>query len=141
MRHGMGSPDGVSIKNEIWIVVDFEKKRTFHEVLGDTYRLLRFLEVVIGRQQNVSSLRMCRGAIASGNMYEVICSHPWQRKEKSVRMPHPGDVLLDPVREGRASSELIEAGWNIRLWTEKRSGISNPIGRYILNYKMHMEQS
>lgn len=302
MSHGMGGPDGVSIKNEIWISVDFEKKLTFHEVLRDIYRLLRFLEVVIGRQQNVSSLRMRRGELASENIYEVICSHPWQRKEKSVEKPHPRDILLDPIREGRAfggvlrnwlrndderfaarnrfassfaqgtsfnvdrtisianafdilpasavpsdvhlesdllaakaqcrqvfkslppsperdsvlnalgrigkstlkrkvghraqyiidaigdrlpdlvlvaeeavncrnyyvhggvarlnyqenyivsaflteslefifsSSELIEAGWDIRSWKEKRSGITNPIGRYILNYKPHLEQ-
>ena len=107
MRHGMGGPEGVAIKNEIWISVEFGKKRSFHEALRDLYRLVRFLEVVIGRQQNVPRLRMRRGPLASENIYEVACSHPWRRKGKGFEKPHPGDMLLDPVREGRTFGSVL----------------------------------
>jgi hypothetical protein len=34
-----------------------------------------------------------------------------------------------------AASELVECGWDIRAWKRNRSGITNPVGRYLINYK------
>jgi hypothetical protein len=34
-----------------------------------------------------------------------------------------------------AASELVECGWDIRSWKASRSGITNPIGHYLINYR------
>jgi hypothetical protein len=111
MRNGLGGPEGVSIENEIWIGIQFAKKRTFHEVQRDITKLLRFFEILIGRRQNLLGLNLRRGGpLASANRYKVFWSHPWRRKNIRIEEPHPGDVLLDPVRATKEFSKVLR-GW------------------------------
>ena len=110
MRHGLGGPAGVSIKNEIWVGVRFAQKRTFHEAQKDVARLLRFLEIVIGRRQNLIKLHLRCGSLASSRPYEVFWSHPWKRKQRGGEELHPGDVLLDPIRARKEFGNVLK-GW------------------------------
>jgi len=38
-----------------------------------------------------------------------------------------------------AASELIEAGWNIRIFTETPTTMSHPFGAYRVNYDRHLQ--
>ncbi len=38
-----------------------------------------------------------------------------------------------------ATSELVEAGWDITAWIERRPGYSHPFGRYLYSYRERLE--
>ena len=54
--HAMGGPNGVGIKNTISVTITFREEVAFNDAIDHTLTLLRYLEVVVGRQQNLLSL-------------------------------------------------------------------------------------
>lgn len=91
----MGGPDGVSIRNNIFIRIGFEEGKTFLDAMADIFILQRFFEFVIGRKQDISDpiLELTEQATI---LRSYSCMKP--KKGKSSRDSHASDTLLDPVR-------------------------------------------
>lgn len=94
--HNFGGPDGVYLKNSIFVTIRFTNTATFHEVIDHTSTLLRFLELLVGRPQNL--LKMYVDLEDSGEQpayLDVYWSMPPQRDASDKeRRPHPSDLLL-----------------------------------------------
>jgi hypothetical protein len=97
----MGGPTGVSIKNRIPVSIGFSTPVTFDIAFDGLLALVRYFELIIGRQQNVLSIGVVVGDGASPDHYlNVDWSMAPQREVRSEdRRQHPGDVLLGPVAD------------------------------------------
>lgn len=112
----LGGPHGVRIDNVISVSIETESPLTFDEAISRTLRLLQFLELVIGRTQNLRELVMY---VDGGENREPLKVHwsyrPFLDSEsmEDKRSPRPGDLLLDPIhRPGEFACVL-------RAWLEK----------------------
>jgi ApeA N-terminal domain 1 len=128
IQHGLGGPEGVSIKNSIWLTIRFDKKRAFHEAQSDIVAVLRFVEIVIGRRQNLLKVNLRRGSFSREDLYRVLWSHPWRRKDSSREKPHPGDVLLDPIRGAKEFSRVLKG------WLQRDEDYSDARGRFACSF-------
>jgi hypothetical protein len=84
--------------------------------------LVRYFELLVGRQQNVHSIGLVTGDGASPEQYlEVDCSMLPRREEpkKEERKPHTADLLLDPIQDPSIFGQVLtayfgrEAEWKI----------------------------
>ncbi len=126
--HNLGGPEGGYLKNSIFVTIKFTNTATFHEVIDHTSTLLRFLELLVGRPQNL--LKMYVGLEDNGKKpayLDVYWSMPPQRDmpDKEQR-PHPSDLLLDAVRQPDAFCRVL-ANWLDRheTWRDARHRFSS----------------
>lgn len=108
-------PRGVRIDNFISISIDMPDAVRFDEAITRTLRLLRFLELIIGRPQNLQTMFVQ----TEGNDRErlnVHWSHRPARKEESGEggsTPQPADMLLMPIEDPEEFSRVL------RFWLDK----------------------
>jgi ApeA N-terminal domain 1 len=107
----MGGPSGIFIKNTISITIGFDTptnlETAFHRVLA----LVRFFELIIGRQQNVLDLGVVLGDGASSDQYlSMDYSMGLKRDEaKGEQKPHPTDILLSAIEEPALFTNVLSA--------------------------------
>jgi len=125
-------PDGVSLKNTIFVAIDFKDLSTFEETISRTLTLLRYLEMLVGRPQNLLRLNI---SIESDDersaSLQVHMSHPPRRKTSGEgERPYPSDVLLDAVQAPEACSQVL-ANWLERQedWHNARMRFSNSFAK------------
>lgn len=96
-RWYLPGPRGVRIDNFISVRLDLEDPVSLDEAISRTLRLLRFLELIIGRPQNLEDLFVQ----VDKERLKVHWSHRPTRKEESEndRSPQPADMLLMPVED------------------------------------------
>lgn len=100
-RWSLGGPKGASIENEIWVRIVPELSVTFDDAIDRTLRVLRFLELLVGRPQNLPFLRIAVGESTPAELLDVHWSHHPRRSEEhshSFGGPQPADLPLDPIR-------------------------------------------
>ena len=111
----VGGPEGISIKDFISVRVDFSEPIKFDEAINRLVRLLRFLELVIGRPQGLQRLTIKLHHPTDNVRLDVHWSHgPGRSSHKEVdsQGPQPGDILLDAIRRPEEFAEVT------RNWLE-----------------------
>jgi hypothetical protein len=119
----LGGPSGVRLDNTVLVNIAFKEMVTFEEAILRTLDLLRFLELVVGRPQNLLDLRLRKESNLGQPVFlRVYWSMPPKREPSNEQeKPHPADVLLDAVRQPEAFSNVI-ASWLTRQqsWRDAR---------------------
>ena len=125
-------PRGVRIDNFISISVEMPEPVRFDEAITRTLRLLRFLELIIGRPQNLQTMFVH----IEGNDRErlkVHWSHRPARKEEpgdERSSPQPADMLLMPVEDPEEFCRVI------RFWLENDDEREDARGRFHSSFAM-----
>jgi hypothetical protein len=123
-----GGPDGVGLKNTIFLTIAFPTPVVFDQSIHHLTTLLRFLETLAGRPQNLVAINL---TVESGQQASVTLDVYWSMQPKreprpGTKGPHPADVLLDPVRERDQFCRVL-ASWLDRddSWRDARTRLSN----------------
>jgi hypothetical protein len=131
--YSIGGPKGIHLKNEILTTIQFQEPCTFNEVIKHTLTLLRFLELLVGRPQNLLRLWLrIKSDSDNPSNIEVYWSMPPKRVTSSddKERPHPCDVLVDAVKKpdvfGRILSDWLDRD---QTWQDARSRFSNSFGQ------------
>jgi len=104
-------PRGVRIDNFISISIDPPEPVRFNEAITRTLRLLRFLELIIGRPQNLQTIFVQVEGPNDRETLKVHWSHRPAREEESGegrRSPHPADMLLDPIEHSEEFGRVMQ---------------------------------
>lgn len=124
----LGSPEEVSLKNSIFVTITFRELATFNEMIDSMSTLLLYLAMLVGRQQNLIKIKI--GVTAKGerpDFLEVYWSmQPKRASSHKIKKLHPGDVLLDAVRQPEVFSRVL-TGWLERheAWNDARQRFFN----------------
>lgn len=99
VRPWFGTPDGVAIKNTIYVTISFPDPVATQECFWRAIALLRFLELCAGRPQNVLDVRILTTK-GEHDFLEVYWPRRPSRKRDGeiTEKPWSGEILLDPVR-------------------------------------------
>lgn len=109
----LGGPQGVSIKNEISITLEFDELVTFDVCLDRRHRLLSFLELILGRQQVVRRQYVGVESAGATHTLAVHWSHSPQRvsdRHDDHSDPQPADLLVMAVEDKNGFARLL-ANW------------------------------
>jgi hypothetical protein len=96
--HGMGGPRGVNIDNAVVTDLDFDPPATFDHTIDNLLSLLRFLELIAGRRQNLlhTELELDMAEDCPGSVLKVYWSSPPNRPTVAgERNPQPADLPLN----------------------------------------------
>jgi len=112
----LGSPLGVSLKNTIVLTINFKTAVTFNDAITHIYTILRYLEMLIGRPQNLLKLNI---ELESDNGRSTPLIVYWSMSPKrgpshEDQRPHPADVLLDGVQQPAVFSHVLSS------WLERQ---------------------
>jgi len=127
-RHNLGGPNGVRLENTIFLTLAFKEAVNFDHAIFHTSTLLRYLEMLGGRPQNLLKLSL---RIESDDQRPVFLQVYWSlppKREPSheERKPHPADVLLDAVRQPDAFSRVLGSWLNRQqAWHDARLRFAN----------------
>lgn len=126
--HTLGGPDGVHLKNTIFTTIVFKEACTFDETIAHTLTLLRYLEVLVGRPQNLLRLNL---RVKSDDERPIVLKVYWSMPPKrnlsnDERRPHPADVLVDAVKQPDTFARIL-SNWLDRhqAWHDARLRFSN----------------
>ncbi len=112
----LGGPRGVRIDNSIIVSIETENQITFNEAIDRAVRLLRFLEVIIGRPQKVRDLLIYARDDEHPEPLKVYWSNSPTLTADSTQdslSPQPADLLLDPLDRSEEFARVMSA------WLEK----------------------
>lgn len=110
--HSLGGPDGVYVKSKIFTGIIFEDPRSFDDTITCVLALLRFLELVVGRPQNLLSFQVrVKSEDELPCILDVYWSMPPKREVSGGLSPEPRDVLVNggiqPVEFARVLSNWL----------------------------------
>ncbi|MBE0627118.1 MAG: hypothetical protein IH606_20150 [Burkholderiales bacterium] len=108
----LGGPAGVRIDNVITIGIEPERPLTFGDAFFRTLQLLRFLELVIGRRQNLREFVVFVNGAENRVPLRVHWSYRPLRTARAIdhrRSPQPADLLLDPIRQSDEFANVMRA--------------------------------
>jgi hypothetical protein len=93
---GTGGPKGVNINNVILTDLDFDPPATFDQAIHNLQSVLRFLELVAGRRQNLLHVEIELGHGLPSSVLKVYSSSPPNRPTPAgERNPQLADLLLN----------------------------------------------
>ena len=123
----LGGPKGAKIENTIRVYITFPEPIDIDEMDSRLGKLLRFLEALVGRQQNLLEVNVALQddePFESSSVYFNMYSG--RDREADVREPDFRDILVDAVRE-RKCFERILCDWLKRdeEWELARCRFSN----------------
>jgi hypothetical protein len=121
-RPWVGSPEGVSIKNFIYVTISFPEPLDSKECFWRAIALLRFLELCAGRPQNVLDVRLLTTKGEHDYLEVYWPRRPSRRIEGEIKeKPWAGEILLEPVRRHDEYVSVL-AQWLGRYkdWEEAR---------------------
>jgi len=127
-RRTWGGPGGVRLDNQIFLTIAFQGSVVFEEAISRMFVLLRFLDLLVGRRQNLLdtrlSINMDNDKLAVLQVYH--CASPRREPRGDEDKPHPGDVLLDGAQRPEAFSRIL-ASWLDRQenWCDARMRFDN----------------
>lgn len=130
---GLSDPRGVRIDNFISISIDMPEAVCFDEAIRSILRLLRFLELIIGRPQNLPTVFLRADDSNNRERLKVHWSHRPEREEESglgQRSPHPADMLLDPIRHSEEFCRVMQT------WLQNDEERQDARGRYHASFAM-----
>jgi hypothetical protein len=108
-----GGPRGVSINNAVTTDLDFDPPAIFDQAIDNLRSVLRFLEVVTGRRQNLMhvELELDVPKNCPRSILKVYSSSPPNRPTVAgEREPHPMDLLLNGGSQPTQFAAVLE-GW------------------------------
>ncbi|MGH3630585.1 MAG: hypothetical protein ACRDRL_24480 [Sciscionella sp.] len=117
-----GSPEGVSIKNSIYVGIEFPEPVSLKECFWRAIALLRFLELCAGRPQNLLDIRLLTTKGEHDYLEVYWPGRPSRRIEGEIRdKPWAGEMLLEPVQRHDEYVQVL-AQWLGRHkdWEEAR---------------------
>ena len=127
-RCNMDSPNGVFIENTISVAITFKETVNFYNVISDISTLLAYLEILVGRPQNLLSMDLL---IEHGEEPPISFQVYWSMAPKrnpshESQRPHPSDILLNAVQQPDTFS-LVLTNWLDRhqTWRDARLRFSN----------------
>lgn len=125
--HSLGGPSGIYIKSKIFTGITFQNPTSFDDAINRTLSLLRFLEVIVGRPQNVLSLQVhvkSEGELPC--ILDVYWSMPPKRKANGGLRPQPADVLINGAMQ-RDEFARVLCNWLSRdeTWRDARVRFSD----------------
>ena len=130
--HNLGGPNGVWLKNTIVLAITFSAPVIFSEAISRMSTLLRYLELLVGRPQNIVSLNLeTHSSQHPPAFLEVHWSlRPKRSPSRGGGKPHPADVLLDAIRRTENFS-LVLKNWLDRDqdWRVARARFFNGFGK------------
>lgn len=124
---GLGGPSGIYIKSKIFTGITFQNPTSFDEAINRTLTLLRFLEVVVGRPQNMLSLRVhVKSEEDIPCVLDVYWSMPPKRKANGDLRPQPADVLINGGMQREEFARVL-CNWLSRddAWRDARVRFSD----------------
>jgi hypothetical protein len=97
-----GSPRGVSINNTVMTHLEFDPPATFDQAIDNYRSVLRFLEVITGRRQNVIRVEI-ELDLPENSQRSILKLYPSSPPNRPTvadeRQPHPMDLLLNAGRQ------------------------------------------
>lgn len=121
-------PDGVSMRNTIYVTITFNEAVTFEKSIEHTIVLLRFFELIIGRPQNLTKIDLeIDSNEGHPEFLEVHWSIPPQRDSQHKTLdPHPSSLLIDAARQPDEFSQILSS-WLERhiTWQDARARFFN----------------
>ena len=107
--HNLGGPNGVWLKNTIVLAITFSAPVIFSEAISRMSTLLRYLELLVGRPQNIVSLSLATNSSHQRPAFlEVYWSLPPNRSRSRGEKPQPRDVLLDAIGHTESFSIVLK---------------------------------
>jgi hypothetical protein len=105
----MPGPAGIIVENKILVNIAFEENATVSESLEKFQTLLRFLEIIAGRPQNVLQLKFRLRSDPEKHIlldvYSCMASKRDDRAEE--RRPHPADLPIQAARAPDAFTGVL----------------------------------
>ncbi len=102
-------PDEVSLSSAISTTIAFKEDVWFRDAMTHAYMLLSYFGLLVGRPQNIVSLRIRVRDDSEIPVYlDVIQSMPFHRNDDLDRneKPHPGDILINAIKKPEEFSEV-----------------------------------
>ena len=104
----MGGPAGAFIRNEIVINVEFSESVSVSDTVRDIWKLLRFIESIVGRRQNLLRLDIIKDVSTYSVSHSVYLNmYPDNPRGSGRRVPHSLDVLIDAAVDSDRFSRLL----------------------------------
>ena len=127
LTYSMGDPKDVKMDNKISICTEFEKSITFREVIARNWKVLRFLELMIGRPSNFLEFKILTETKQEIPEYLDVYGSRFPKHQRN-RTLHFADVLIDAVRNPTEFSRVL-AAWLERddTWRDARKRFSNSL--------------
>ena len=120
----LGAPGGVEIKNTISVNLRFSTKIHFEEAMHRTFKILKFLGLLIGRPQNLMKLTILKESDQEkSTILQVYGSMiPKYERLNKRQEPHHRGVLLDVARYSKEFTCIL-SNWLERdkTWYDARS--------------------
>jgi hypothetical protein len=123
----LGGPDGVSISSRIFTGITFKEPCSFDDAIIRTSTLLRFLELVVGRPQNVLSIQVrVRSEEEVPCILDVYWSMRPRREVSSDMRPQPADILMNGGTQPEEFGRVL-SNWLMRdeTWRDARFRFSS----------------
>lgn len=119
-------PEGIHVDNTIRLNITFSSERTVEEAIASVLDILRFLEVIAGRPQNISKLAFL--PVSAGEHPKVLdvywCMPPRRDSDDESRKPHPADL---PIQAAMKPDEFTSV---LKHWLERYEGWRNARARF-----------
>jgi hypothetical protein len=129
---GLSDPRGVRIDNFISTSIDMPEAVRFDEAIRRILRLLRFLELIIGRPQNLPTVFL-QIDDSNSERLKVHWSHRPEREGESgerERSPHPADMLLMPIQDPEEFCRVMQ------FWLKNDEERQDARGRFHTSFAM-----
>ncbi|ADD67396.1 hypothetical protein Dacet_0600 [Denitrovibrio acetiphilus DSM 12809] len=117
---------GISIIDSIKLNIRFETQKTISDAIDSIYDLLRFIEIIAGRKQNVSDLtfNLSNDEEKPVPLSVYWCIPPKRNDDNGSYIPHPSDIPI----EGATDSEAF--GAVLSNWLNNNEDMRNARARY-----------
>lgn len=128
--HGLSysspGPEGIHVDNTIGLNITFNSERTVAEAIANVLDILRFLEIIAGRPQNISKLVLL--PVSAGEHPKILdvywCMPPQCDRNNESRKPHPADL---PIQAAMKPDEFTCV---LKHWLERHDEWRNARARF-----------
>jgi ApeA-like protein/HEPN superfamily Apea-like protein len=133
-EQSLGGPDGVYLKNRIFVSIDFRESVVFDEAVFRMSRLVEFLGLLAGRPQNLNELYIeLSPKIGALQPLKVHWSFvPKRNSSHEAIKPQPSDVLLDAVNDPEEFSRVLSN------WLSRQEEWHNARLRFFNSFKKQL---
>lgn len=126
VSYSFPGPDGIHVDNTIRLNLEFKSGRTVNEGIASVSDMLRFLEIMAGRPQNISELTFV--PVSDEEHPKALdvywCMPPRRECDDASRKPHPADL---PIQATMRSDEFAGV---LKCWMERHDAWRNARARF-----------